>query len=288
MKRFEEAIHELATVRAKKIEAALMQVYYGDNSPYSRDPRVELFRDNMPTERDMEHHTASVLANHVGVNDPHLISLVVDSYPNYGYHCLVHGVLTAIVVRRLCGIYLPYHNDMTRVAVLAALFHDSFHTHGALSDSENIMRAQRYVHNVVALHGDRLGYPKHTAQYVCNMLEITEWTAGAFPHDIPSSSIEPLGPTASCDAQLAMAMRIVAESDLMMSATPLWPALGSMIALDMSTANGNDANLDIEQFCRSQIYFIERTCLPRLRLSETRDAAIAVAAMHRTVIDMHS
>lgn len=288
MKRFEDAIHDLATVRAQKIEAALMQVYCGDDSPYSRDQRVELFRDNMPTERDMEHHTASVLANHVGVNDPHLISLVVDSYPNYGYHCLVHGVLTAIVVRRLCGIYLPYHTDMARVAVLAALFHDSFHTHGALSDSENILRAQRYVHNVVALHGDRLGYPKYTAQYVSNMLEITEWTAGAFPHDIPPSAIVPLDHRATLDAQLAMATRIVAEADLMMSATPLWPALGSMIALDMSAANGNDANLDIEQFCRSQIYFIERTCLSRLRLGETREAAMAVAAMHRAVMDMHS
>lgn len=286
MKRFEDAIHELAGVRSRKIEEALTAVY-GGGAPYWKDARLELFRVDLPTERDMEMHTANVLNTHAGIYDPHLISLFTDSYTLYGYHCLSHGVLAAILTRRLCSIYLPYHQDIARVAVIAAMFHDSFHTHGALSDSENISRAQRYVRNVVALHGERLGLHKKASQIICEILCLTEWTLGDFPYEIPKSPLEPLTSYATEDDQIAMAIRIVAEADLMMSATPFWPALGSVIAHDMST-QGNDANLDIETFCRAQIRFIEKGCVKRVQLPENCAALQAVLDLHRIVLDMNT
>ena len=286
MKRFEDAIHELASIRSRHIEAALAEVYK-EGGPYWSDDRLELFRSDLPTERDMELHTASVLANHLGVYDPHWVSMFTDSYTTYGYHCLSHGVLAAILTSRMCNIYLPYHPDMRRVAVVAAMFHDSFHSHGALPDSENVSRAQRYIRNVVAVHGDRMALGKSAAQTICEILRLTEWTLGEFPHDIPESSTEPLEVDASEEDQRTMAMRIVAEADLMMSATPFWPALGGVIAHDMSTT-GNDANLDIETFCRAQMRFIEKGCMTRVKLPENVLALQAVLDLHRIVFDLNT
>lgn len=286
MKRYEDALYELASIRARKIEEALAAVY-GEGAPYWKDARFELFRSDMPSERDMELHTAVTLSNHLGIYDPHWVAAFTDSYTTYGYHCLAHGVLAAILTRRLCHIYLPYSPDMTNVAVFAAMFHDAFHSHGALSDTDNIERAQRYVRNVVAVHGDRVGLGAREAQYICAILGLTEWTRGEFPNAIPESSLEPLGVDAPRDAQFALAARIVAEADLMMSATPFWPALGSVVAHDMAT-QGNDANLDIETFCRAQIRFIEKGCADRVQLPENKAALQAVLDLHRIVLDMNS
>jgi hypothetical protein len=241
----------------------------------------------MPSERDMELHTAATLSNHVGIYDPHWVAAFTDSYTTYGYHCLSHGVLIAILTRRLCNIYLPYHPVMARVAVVAAMFHDSFHSHGALPDSDNVSRAQRYIRNVVAVHGDSLGLDIKEAQHISEILRLTEWTCGEFPHDIPESSLDPLAATATWEEQFALAARIVAEADLMMSATPFWPALGSVIAHDMAT-QGNDAHLDIETFCRAQIRFIEKGCVGRVQLPENKAALQAVLDLHRIVLDMNS
>lgn len=286
MKRYEDALHELASIRGRKLEFALAEVYK-EGAPYWKDERFELFRSDLPSEREMELHTASVLSNHVGIYDPHWVAAFTDSYTTYGYHCLSHGVLAAILTRRMCNIYLPYHPDMARVAVVAAMFHDSFHSHGALSDYDNVSRAQRYIRNVVAVHGERIGLTDKSAQQICEILRLTEWTLGEFPHDIPESQLTHLGVVASKDEQFAMAARIVAEADLMMSATPFWPALGSVIAHDMAVG-GNDAHLDIETFCRAQIRFIEKGCMKRVRLPENKAALDAVVELHRIVLDMNT
>lgn len=280
MKTFEEAIHGLTLVRAERLQAALATVYE-EGTGYWSNPVFALFRDGLPTEADMEQRTCRTLSKYLNINDGQLATEITDAYSHYGYHCLSHAILTAVIAKRLAEIYLPHHPDMQRIVILAALLHDAFHSHGHLPDSENIQRAQRFTRHLMAVHGTRLGYPPSTESICREAISLTEFNGAGFVVMPPASLAcpSPVDPDAQLVDQINMVKRILCESDVMMSATPLWPVLGGVLAHDLAKF-GHDAMLDVAEFCATQVQFTNTQVLPRMVFKETCTALIAVREMH--------
>ena len=284
---YEDAIHSLVQIRADRLEAALAPEYEA-GSAYWSNPVFAMFRDDIPSESDMEQRTCRTLAHHLGINDVQLATSITNSYSIYGYHGISHAILTGIIAKRLAEIYLPHHKDMQRVVILAALLHDAYHTHGKCDDTINIVLAQRFMRNLVAVHGERLGYPTNTAQICADSIVMTTFHDKNFPYAVPARAKgEPLPADATEPDQISMVKRILCESDLMMSATPLWPLLACVLAHDIATQTRYDDILDIQTFCATQTEFIRTSCMQRLAFPETIAAMQEVLEMHSRVFDAH-
>lgn len=284
---YEDAIHGLIRIRADVLEAAI-EPEYKEGSAYWSNPVFALFRDNMPSEADMEQRTCRTLALHLNIGDSQLANAITNSYSIYGYHGISHAILTGIVAKRLAEIYLPHHPEMQRVVILAALLHDAYHTHGKCDDTINIVLAQRFTRNLVAVCGERLGYLEDTAEICNNAIAMTTFHNGNFPYAVPASAKgEPLPEDATRPDQISMVKRILCESDLMMSATPHWPLLACVLAHDIATQTRKDEILDITTFCATQTEFIRTSCVQRLAFPETIAAMTEVLEIHNRVFDAH-
>ena len=278
MKPYEDAIHSLTVLRSNRIREALLP-YYDLDGEYGKCEEFKLFRDGMPSEFEIESRTAHVISTHLGITHPHIVQAICDSYHNYGYHCIVHAVSMAIIVQRLGEIYLPDHPALVKIAVLGALLHDSYHTHGALPDTDNVERAKRFTTNLISMYGAEAGYRPATEHLICTAINTTLFMCGTFPNPCP----EVVLPPETIGQRHAIVVALIAEADLMMSATPYWPSLASVLAHDFSR-HGNDDYLEVDRFCATQCTFITHSTMDRLQLKETRAAMSRVRDIHSSVV----
>lgn len=283
---YEDAIHGLIRIRADVLESAIAPEYK-EGSAYWSNPVFALFRDNIPSEADMEQRTCRTLALHLNIGDSQLATAITNAYSIYGYHGISHAILTGIIAKRLAEIYLPHHPDMQRVVILAALLHDAYHTHGKCDDDINIIRAKRFTRNLVAVCGERLGYPEDTAEICANAIMMTTFHEGDFSYAPPQVDTVPLESDAVREGQIRMVKRILCEADLMMSSTPHWPLLACVLAYDIATQTRKDEILETTTFCATQTEFIRTSCMKRLAFPETRAAMAEVLEIHNRVFDAH-
>lgn len=284
---FNDAMYALSTVRATRLTEALAP-HYGPDSDYATNPVFALFRDNMPTEVEMEKFTAHTMLSYFDypeARDAIMTTAIAGAYTDYGYHCIAHAILTGIIADRLAEKYLPHHPDTRRLVVLAALLHDAYHSHGRTEDYENIARAKLFIENLLAVHGERLGLPHDAVRRITSMIGLTQFNGTGFDYPLPAVDPVPVAEDAMAFTVQGMACRILGEADLVMSATPYWPKFAAVLAQDAATAKQVYKFLDLHTFCATQVEFIVSGMLQRCTLPEIRDALNEVLQIHSRVLD---
>lgn len=284
---FNDAIYDLTTTRASRLTVALAP-QYGADSDYATNPVFAMFRDDLPTEVEMEKFTAATMLSYFDypeARDAPMVTAIAGAYTDYGYHCITHAFLAAIIADRLAEKYMPLHQEARRLVVLAALLHDAYHSHGRTPDSENIARTKVFIENLIAVHGTRLGLPSNAAPRICSMIGLTEYNGAGFDFPLPEIEAVPLAEDAPAYMVQRMSCRILGEADLMMSATPYWPKFAAVLAQDAATSNQVYKYLDLRTFCATQAEFIVTGMMQRCTLPETRAALSEVLAIHSHVMD---
>lgn len=298
---YEYEMHKLANVRSNRLVSALDDIYSDPSGQYRTNPALALFRDNVPSLGKLSCNAGRYIAEVLDMDDKDapLILYIKAAYPSLSdvsqwsdarYHDIGHALLTAIIVKRMAAIYLPEHPHTAKVAVLAALLHDAHHTQTP-DDDDNIGRAVNFTGRLMrALFHDPVtspcGFDAHDDYDLCSsIIRYTKYRRGQFTFALPNIEPVPLTHKAT-DKEIAnMAIRLVCEADLMMSATPAWPELGSMLALEAAD-RGDDTYLDMPEFCFKQYMFArDMVDIERIRFPENVAAAKVVIKMHKVVAD---
>lgn len=299
---YDYEMHKLAKVRSDRLAASLDDIYSNPSGPYKTNPAMALFRDDIPSLGKLSSNPGRYIAELLGIEDKDapLILHIRASYPacsvasqwsDYRYHDIGHALLTAIIVKRMSAIYLPVHPHTAKVAVLAALVHDSHHTQTP-DDDANIGRAVRFTGRLMkALCSDTSDTPntpfnsRDDYDLCASIIRHTKYLRGQFPSALPNIAPVPLTHPATDKEIAQMAIRLVCEADLMMSATPAWPELGAMLALEAADG-GDDTYLDMPEFCFKQYMFArDMVDIERIRFPEYVAAAKVVIKIHKEIAD---
>lgn len=287
---YEYEISRLTRARASFITETLKAAYDPKPGPYQSAESTKLYREGMPSCNYIQFESAKAIADVLGL-DTH--APVVDfiqraypeGYPNHPvYHGITHAVLTAHIAKRLAAIYLPNHGRVARTVVLAALLHDAHHTQTP-NDSVNIERAIHFTEHLMrALYGNVTDAEFDAGDdlaLVCAIIQATKFEGGVFTERLPVVNPVPLEAGATFADLYSMAVRIVGEADLMMSATPAWPEFAALLAYEADALNNSTQILDPVFFSYRQWTFAHMQLKSgRIMLPEN------VAAM-QIVIDIH-